>query len=134
MPETDPESGLYVETFFDFMFGDGAIPVRRFEETDREMSFLDSGGVYGTDGDCQQCGQNTPFVVSLGEAETTFWRGTCCYCWTQLRVPATRDDEGGWDLAVGRAELVALDPVSAYEETSMGTVEAEEVDEADVSE
>lgn len=109
-----------VAVFFDFMFGDEAIPVRTFDDDDAEMAFLNEGGLYGTMGECQAHGGLSPFVVTLGYHDELVWRGTCMQCWTQLRVPAAQTD-GGWELEPGESRMVALDPVPDFAENDLTT-------------
>jgi hypothetical protein len=107
-----------VETFFDYMFGDGAIPVRSFDDDQTELAFLDDGGLYGTMGECSTHGGVAPFVITLGWHDELVWRATCMECWAQIRVPASENDHG-WMLYEDDAEVVVLDPVPDYETTTM---------------
>lgn len=116
-----------VRVFFDFMFGNGTIPVKEFEQDQAEMEYLDGGNIYGTMGECQAHGDLSPFIVSLGyHGEQLVWRGTCMDCWAQLRVPATppeESDDEEWHLDAEESSLHALDPVPSYEEQQIAANE-----------
>lgn len=121
---TESNSTDHVESFFDYIFGDGVLPVRTFDDVQDELDFLEGGSVYATSGTCQVCAQRSPFVVSSkrierGDGEGRLWRATCFECFSQVRIPASVNNENEWQLHDEEAEIVGLEPVPTYQEAPL---------------